>query len=89
MRLLMHLALAVRNEDASRRFYEIRAATPRTGGERQPLQTLVAAREGAVNAKRASLCQLRDLLSSRSDVEPLQATAWRCVTLSRCQRSAI
>ena len=36
-----------------------RPATPRAGGERQALQALVAAREGAVNAKRAGLCQLR------------------------------
>src|SRR6266536_3243446 len=39
-----------------------RPATPRAGGERQGLQALVAAREGAVNARRAGLCQLRDLL---------------------------
>ncbi len=39
-----------------------RPATPRAGGERQALQALVAAREGAVNAKRAGLCQLRDLV---------------------------
>src|SRR6266540_1007251 len=39
-----------------------RPATPRAGGERQALQALVAAREGAVNARRAGLCQLRDLL---------------------------
>jgi transposase len=48
-----------------------RAATPRAGGERQPLQALVAAREGAVNAKRAGLCQLRDLLITTP--EPLRA----------------
>ena len=30
-------------------------ATPRAGGERQALQALVAAREGAVNAKRGSV----------------------------------
>jgi len=36
-----------------------RPTTPRAGGERQALQALVAAREGAVNAKRAGLCQLR------------------------------
>ena len=34
-----------------------RPTTPRAGGERQALQALVAAREGAVNAKRAGLCQ--------------------------------
>ncbi len=53
-----------------------RPATPRAGGERQGLQALVAAREGAVNAKRAGLCQLRDLLVTtpeplRSELRPL------------------
>jgi transposase len=37
-------------------------ARPRAGGERQALQALVAAREGAVNARRAGLCQLRDTI---------------------------
>src|SRR2546428_8615560 len=53
-----------------------RQATPRVGGERQALQALVAAREGAVNAKRAGLCQLRDLLVTtpeplRNELRPL------------------
>src|ERR1700692_334889 len=53
-----------------------RPATPRAGGERQALQALVAAREGAVNAKRAGLCQLRHLLVTtpeplRSELRPL------------------
>src|SRR6059036_1609746 len=53
-----------------------RAATARAGGERQGLQALVAAREGAVNAKRAGLCQLRDLLITapeplRGELRPL------------------
>ena len=53
-----------------------RPATPRAGGERQALQALVAAREGAVNAKWAALCQLRDLLITtpepwRSELRPL------------------
>jgi transposase len=53
-----------------------RPATPRAGGERQALQALVAAREGAVNAKRAALCQLRDLLITtpepwRGELRPL------------------
>src|SRR6266481_2230904 len=53
-----------------------RPTTPRAGGERQALQALVAAREGAVNAKRAGLCQLRDLLVTtpeplRSELRPL------------------
>jgi transposase len=53
-----------------------RPATPRAGGERQALQALVAAREGAVNAKRAGLCQLRDVMITtpeplRSELRPL------------------
>jgi transposase len=44
-----------------------RPATPRAGGERQALQALVAAREGAVNAKCAGLAQLRDLLVTTPD----------------------
>jgi len=56
-----------------------RPATPRAGGERQALQALVAAREGAVNAKRAGLCQLKDLLVTtpeplRSELQPLTRT---------------
>ncbi len=55
---------------------EQRPSIPRAGGERQALQALVAAREGAVNAKRAGLCQLRDLLITtpeplRSELRPL------------------
>ena len=53
-----------------------RPATPRAGGERQALQALVAAREGAVNAKCAALGQLRDLLVTtpeplRGELRPL------------------
>ena len=48
-----------------------RPATPRAGGEREALRALMAAREGAVNAKRAALCQLRDLLVTTP--EPLRA----------------
>jgi transposase len=48
-----------------------RPATPRAGGERQALQALVAAREGAVNAKCAGLGQLRDLLITTP--EPLRS----------------
>jgi transposase len=56
-----------------------RPATPRAGGERQALEALVAAREGAVNAKRAGLCQLRSLLITtpeplRSALRPLTRT---------------
>jgi transposase len=53
-----------------------RPALPRSGGEREALRALMAAREGAVNAKRAGLCQLRDLLITtaeplRSELRPL------------------
>jgi len=48
-----------------------RPATPRSSGEREALRALMAAREGAVAAKRAGLCQLRDLLVTTP--EPLRA----------------
>lgn len=48
-----------------------RPATPRNSGEREALRALMAAREGAVNAHRAGLCQLRDLLVTTP--EPLRA----------------
>jgi transposase len=53
-----------------------RPSAPRAGCERRALQALVAAREGAVNAKRAAICQLRDLLITtleplRSELRPL------------------
>ncbi len=49
---------------------------PRTGGEREALRALMAAREGAVNARRAGLCQLRGLLVAapeplRTELRPL------------------
>jgi len=46
-------------------------AEPRAGGEREALRALMAAREGAVNARRAALCQLRDLLITTA--EPLRS----------------
>jgi transposase len=39
-----------------------RPAQPRSGGQREALRALTVAREGALNAKRAGLCQLRDLI---------------------------
>lgn len=53
-----------------------RPAMPRAGGQREALRALMAAREGAVNAKRAGMCQLRDLLVTcpeplRSELRPL------------------
>jgi transposase len=68
-----------------------RPATPRAGGERQALQALVAAREGAVNAKCAGLAQLRDLLVTtpeplRSELRPLtQAPLLRRLAATRPQ----
>jgi len=55
---------------------QTRPAQPRAGGEREALRALTAAREGAMNAKRAGLCQLRDLLVTapeplRSELRPL------------------
>ena len=66
-----------------------RPATPRSSGEREALRALMAAREGAVNAKRAGLCQLRDLLVTtpeplRSELRPLT----RARLLSRLARPA-
>ena len=50
---------------------QTRPARPRAGGERAALRALSAAREGAVSARRAGLCQLRGLLVSAP--EPLRA----------------
>lgn len=69
-----------------------RPATPRAGGDRQALQALVAAREGAVNAKCAGLAQLRDLLITtpeplRSELRPLtQAPLLRRLAATRPER---
>jgi transposase len=57
-----------------------RPATPRSNREREALRALMAAREGAVNAKRAGLCQLRDLLITTP--EPLRS---ELRTLSRAR----
>jgi hypothetical protein len=40
-----------------------RPATPRSNGEREALRALMTAREGAVTARTAALCQLRNLLA--------------------------
>jgi transposase len=69
-----------------------RPATPRRSGEREALRALMAAREGAVNAKRAGLCQLRDLLVTtpeplRSELRPLtRARLLARLTATRPQR---
>ena len=61
---------------AARSVLTDRPALPRAGGQREALRVLMAAREGAVNAKRAGMCQLRDLLVTcpeplRSELRPL------------------
>ena len=48
-----------------------RPSMPRSSGEREALRALVAAREGAANAKQAGLNQLRDLIVTTP--EPLRA----------------
>jgi transposase len=48
-----------------------RPSTPRACGEREALRALAAAREGAVNAKRAARCQLQGLLVTTP--EPLRS----------------
>jgi transposase len=53
-----------------------RPAIPRSNGEREALRALIAARDGAVTARTAALCQLRDLLVTtpeplRSELRPL------------------
>ena len=65
---------------------------PRAGGEREALRALMAAREGAVNARRAGLCQLRDLLITapeplRSELRPLtRAQLLRRLAAARPER---
>ncbi len=51
-------------------------AEPRSGGKREALRALTVAREGALAAKRAGLCRLRDLLVTcpeplRGELRPL------------------
>ena len=73
-------------------FEQKRPATPRSSGEREALRALVVARDGAVNAKRAALCQLRDLLITtpeplRSELRPLsRARLLRRLAASRPHR---
>jgi transposase len=55
---------------------KLKPAEPRSGGKREALRALTVAREGALNAKRAGLCQLRDLLVTcpeplRGELRPL------------------
>lgn len=69
-----------------------RPAQPRAGGEREALRALMAAREGAVNARRAGLCQLQGLLVTmpeplRGELRPLtRARLLRRLAAIRPQR---
>jgi transposase len=69
-----------------------RPATPRNSGEREALRALMAAREGAANAKRAGLCQLRALLVTtpepvRAELRSLtRARLLACLTAMRPER---
>jgi transposase len=71
-----------------------RPSTPRASGEREALRALMAAREGAVTAKRAALCQLRNLLVTtpeplRSQLRPLtRARLLRRLAATRPERRA-
>jgi transposase len=73
-------------------FEQKRPARPRSSGEREALRALVAARDGAVNAKRAGLCQPPDLLITtpeplRSELRPLsRARLLRRLAASRPHR---
>ena len=58
---------------------QAKPAIPRSGGKREALRALTVAREGALAAKRAGLCQLRDLLVTcpeplRGELRPLTRT---------------
>ena len=64
-----------------------RVATPRAGGRREELRMLVVCREGALQAKRAGLCQLRDLLLCASPTlrEKLQTLSRARLLRRLCQ----
>jgi len=67
-------------------------ALPRASGEREALRALIAAREGAVSARTAAFCQLRDLLITtpeplRSELRPLsRARLLTALTTARPDR---
>src|SRR5439155_7996846 len=88
----VHGSWASRVRAARSVFEQKQPATPRSSGEREALRALMAAREGAVNAKRAGLCQLRDLLITtpeplRSELRPLsRARLLRRLAATRPER---
>jgi transposase len=60
-------------------------AQPRAGGRRAGLQALLCAREGALEARRAALCQLRALLvTAPADLREQLRTLTRTRLLRRC-----
>ena len=64
-----------------------RLARPRAGGEREQLRALMVCREGALQAKRAGLCQLRDLLlTCPQELREDLAALTRARLLGRCAR---
>jgi transposase len=64
-----------------------RLPSPRAGGKRQELRALMVAREGALQAKRAALCQLRSLVVSSPEELRAQLRAMsRARLLRRCAR---
>jgi transposase len=64
---------------------EDKLAQPRAGGRRTALQALLCAREGALEARRAALCQLRALLvTAPADLREELRTLTRARLLRRC-----
>jgi transposase len=62
-----------------------RPATPRAGGPRAALQALLCAREGALDARRAALCQLRALIvTAPPELRQRLRSLTRARLLSRC-----
>jgi Transposase len=62
-----------------------RLCQPRAGGRRAALQALLCAREGALNARRAALCQLRALIvTAPAPLREQLRTLTRARLLARC-----
>jgi transposase len=62
-----------------------RLATPRAGGSRAALQALLCAREGALDARRAALCQLRALIvTAPAELRQELRLLTRARLLARC-----
>jgi transposase len=64
-----------------------RLAQPRVGGRRAALQALLCTREGALEARRAALCQLRALIvTAPADLREELRALTRARLLRRCSR---